>query len=277
MDSLSGTSTLIPLPGFPLHIGHGSLVDKAGFRRFGVSERDLGVDFTSPDRAALVTRLLELCIVDPSRTLPEGFFCELSIGKRIECLLLLAAGGADTALGFPFKCSGCGEEIELEITLGEISALQREADSAEIISVDVGDRRLEFRKPTGRDQELWGEIPFSDERSLAAELISTLIVRREALESIDTGDFGIIEAAIQETDPLVDLSCSVGCGECDELNKYEIDLTETALGMLRRAQNRLVVMIHRIASHYHWSEKEIFDIPHWRREQYLELIGAKKN
>src|ERR1041384_6097293 len=110
MDSLSGTSTLIPLPGFPLHTGHGSLVDETGFRRFGVLERDLGVDFTSPDRAALVTRLLELCIVDPSRTLPECFFRELSIGKRIECLLLLAAGGPDTALGFPFKCSGCGEE-----------------------------------------------------------------------------------------------------------------------------------------------------------------------
>ena len=73
-----------------------------------------------------------------------------------------------------------------------------------------------------------------------------------------------------------DFSCRVSCGECGELNEYDIDLTETALGMLNRAQKQLVITVHQLASHYHWSEAEIFAVPDWRRQQYLELTGAIK-
>jgi hypothetical protein len=32
--------------------------------------------------------------------------------------------------------------------------------------------------------------------------------------------------------------------------------------------------VHRLASHYHWSESEIIRLPQWRRESYLEMIEA---
>jgi hypothetical protein len=73
--------------------------------------------------------------VDLRGSLPAEFFEELSVGKRIECLLFLATGSASANLSFPFKCSGCGEELELELSLDEISSLQRAADATE------GDRR----------------------------------------------------------------------------------------------------------------------------------------
>ncbi|HEV7642868.1 MAG TPA: hypothetical protein VGO50_02900 [Pyrinomonadaceae bacterium] len=274
MNILSGTSALIPLPEFSLSSGRHDAVRNAGLRRFGISEADLSADFSSADRAALATYLLESCIVDPAGVLPAGFFRELSIGKRIECLLVLAAGGPETSLGFPFKCAGCNEEIELELTLQEISMLQSEADQVEVVGLDIRGRRLEFRKPTGRDQELWAGLVVRNERSLAAELTETLAVSQEVIENIEPEDLSAIEAAMLEADPLVDFTCSVNCGECGEDNKYAIDLMETALGMLNRAQSQLVIMIHRLASHYHWNEKEIFSVPHWRRKQYLELIGA---
>ena len=80
---------------------------------------------------------------------------------------------------------------------------------------------------------------------------------------------------MEEADPLVNFSCSIECGECGQPNDHEIDLFETALDMLSRAQRRLILSVHRLALHYHWSEREIFDVPEWRRRQYLDLIGAK--
>jgi len=275
MSTLSGTSALIPLPGFLQGIGP-DLSAGVGMRRFGVYEGDLDIDFASVNRAALATRLLESCAVDPTFVLTEGFFSELLISKRIECLLVLAAGGPDAALGFPFKCEGCGEEIELELTLEEISEMQGEADLTQSVAVDIGGRLIEFRKPTGRDQELWSTMIFSDERDAARGMIATLAELPGPLEAIQPEELSAVEEVLEEADPLVNFGCSVSCGECGELNEHEIDLMETALGMLNRAQNQLIVAVHRLASHYHWSEQEIFALPDWRRQQYLELIGAMR-
>jgi len=236
------------------------------------------MDFTLANRAELVSRLLELCAVDPTNTLPDGVFRELSVGKRIECLLILAAGGTDTPFGFPFKCTGCGEEIELELMLGEISEIQCEADLVERVSVEVAGRQMELRKPTGRDQEMWGKMIFRNERDAAAGMIGTLTAlprRFEAIqEAIQMDELIAIEEALDEADPLVNFNCRVSCGECGELNEPEIDLMEAAIGILKRVQRQLVVTVHQLASHYHWSEQEIFAIPDWRRRQYLELIGT---
>src|SRR5687768_17222386 len=136
MELDTGTNQLIPLPKFPQRYASGSSMrGGVGFRRFGIVEDDLRVDFASINRAALATRLLDICAVDRDRVLPENFFRELSIGKRIECLLVLALGGAGDTLRFPFKCSGCSEELELELTLDEIAAFQNEADQVEVVSV----------------------------------------------------------------------------------------------------------------------------------------------
>lgn len=265
---------MIPLPGFLQRIDpHMSAC--VWLRRFGIFESDLSIDFASAYRAALVTRLLESCTVDPEGILPDSFFLELAIGKRIECLLFLAAGGPDAALGFPLKCAGCGEEIELELTLSEISKMQGEADLTETVSVGIGGRQLKIRKPTGRDQEMWGMMSFRTERDAAVAMIDTLAELPESCETLQHDEFDVVEEALNEADPLVDFSCGVNCGECGELNEHVIDLTETALGMLKRAQNQLVVTVHRLASHYHWSEQQIFAVPDWRRQLYLELIGAK--
>jgi hypothetical protein len=274
MNALSGTGVLIPLPGCPQDIGRDVSAGGVGLRKFGIFAGDLGIDLASANRAALVTRLLESCAVDPAGILPDSFFRELSVGKRIECLLVLAAGGPGAALGFPFKCAGCGEEIELELTIREISEMQGEADLIEMVGVDIGGRRMEFRKPTGRDQEMWGKMIFSDERDRAAGMIGTLAALPGSFEALQPVELSAVEEGLDEADPLVNFSCRVSCGECGELNEHETDLTETALGMLNRAQKQLVITVHRLASHYHWSEQEIFAVPDWRRRQFLELIGA---
>lgn len=240
-------------------------------RSFGLAESDLAVDFGARNRAALVTRVLAACTADPVGR-SEAFQRDLSAGKRLESLVTLAAGGPEGALTLACKCGGCGEDLELELTVQELSALQREADTIETVAVDLGGRRLEFRKPRGRDQEAWGELEFHDEEEAVAAMIGTLAV--DPLGRVGPEWFPAIETALDQADPLVDFTCSIRCDVCGRPNEYSLDLMDIALGLLRRAQHQLVVTLHRLASHYHWTEQEIFAIPAWRRQQYLDLIAA---
>lgn len=266
----------ISLPEFGPRFRLGFPASGLNFRRFGTTEEDLNIDFSERNRAALATRVLRLCTVDPGSILPDHFFSELSAGKRIECLLVLATGGLGTGLGFPFKCESCGEEMEIELTLDEIAAIQREADTSETVIIQIGERSLEFRKCSGQDQESWFDRLFTDEHEAASHMVSTLALDRETAGAIPPDEFHLIEEALDTADPLVNLSFHVSCESCDHSNQYDVDLFETALGMLERAQRRLLITVHRLASNYHWSEKEIFEVPHRRREEYLNLIGAKK-
>ena len=267
------TSGWIPLP-----FAYASDIDAnvLAFRRFGTSKDDLTVDFSTANRAGLATRILDSCIVDLDAILPAGFFSGLSAGKRIETLLALANGGSSSALSFPFKCATCSQELEIELTIDEISAIQRDADLVETVDVAIGDRTAAFRKCSGGDQESWFDKSFVDEREAEVFILDSLALDRESATGIGPDEFQIIEDALDSADPLVNLSFRVECDACGEFNEYHLDLFETALGMLRVAQRRLVISVHKLALNYHWSEKEIFEVPHWRREEYLELIGAKR-
>lgn len=267
---------VIPLPPVAMSAAGAWCTDGVGFRRFGKFETDLAVDFSVPNRAALATRLLELCAVDPEGLLPPRHFSERAIGQRIECLLLLAAGGWEKALSLVFKCQGCGQDLELDLTFKELSEVQREADQIETVGIDLEGTRVEFRKPKGRDQEVWAGTIFQDELDAATRMISSLAVTPDFSATLGQASVSEIERMFEDADPLVNFSCRVRCGECDRLNDYWVDLMETALTMLRRIQTQLIHAIHRMASHYHWSEADVLAVPEWRRQQYLQLIGATK-
>ena len=245
-----------------------------GMRRFGISENDLAIDFSEGNTPALVTRILEQCAVDPGGRLPAGFFRDLTAGRRLECLLAVAAGADGSPFRFPLHCIGCGQEIELELTLDDIAHQQRESDGIESIEVQIRGGPVLFRKPIGRDQERWAEMDFEDTGEALTTMIGTLAASAHVQELLDPDAIDRIDAAMNEADPLVNFHCSVRCAECGSLNDSFIDLCDVALAALSRMQKQLIVMVHKLASRYHWSEQEIFSVPHWRRETYLNLINA---
>ncbi len=120
-----------------------------------------------------------------------------------------------------------------------------------------------------------GDTAFSNEFEAAAAIIGRLAVDAGAIDRVTAGEIEAIGMAMEEADPLINFHCRIDCGECGQSTDKTIDLFETALDMLRRAQRRLVLSVHRIASKYHWNEQDIFAVPEWRRQQYLVLIGEK--
>lgn len=273
MSSQHFSTAVIPFPELPPSLAAGLPATGIGMRRFGIDETDLAIDFEDRDTSNLITRILNQCAFDPSCVIPPGFFGKLTVGKRLEFSLALAAGIEGSPFTFPFPCQSCDVELEMELTLTEIAEIQREADSLETIEIDVEGRPVSLRKPLGRDQEEWAGLEFRDEVEAAKAMIGILSGDTELAKDLDRSDVDLIDDLMNSSDPLVNFLCRIGCSECGAENEILIDLCDVALGMLGRLQQQLIVTIHKLASHYHWSEKEIFEIPHWRRLEYLELIA----
>ncbi len=268
MNQFSPTVETIDFPALTL-----SSAENLKFRAFGTEREDLSIDFAENDTPTLVTQILTSCAVGKT----ADFFWNLSIGKRLECLLRLVSGGETESFSFPFKCGSCASELELELTLDEIAEQQNQSDRNETVEIIVGGEQIKFRKPLGIDQKSWQTIGVADERSTARKIIQSLKVSDKEFADWDDEVFGLIDEAMDEADPLVNFNCRVVCGDCGAANEFETDLCEFALGELRRKQWRLLYSVHRLAARYHWSESDIFAVPHWRRLQYLALISEEKS
>ncbi len=243
-------------------------------RRFGIHESDLSIDFAVSNQSVLVTRILEHCAGDSEDGARADFFRDLSVGRRLERLLTLASHGERSAFSFPFHCSGCRQQLEFELTLDEIREQQRQADSIDVVAVEYGGKSLAFRKPRGRDQENWGAMNLLDQTEAMRAMLGSLALRHEVPADPAPELIDLVDDAMDEADPLVNFHCQITCAECAASNELAIDLCEVALSILRRLQRQLIVNVHKLASRYHWSEQEIFAVPHWRRQEYLDLIAA---
>src|ERR1044072_6688667 len=90
-------------------------------RRFGISESDLNIDFSTPPRPYVVTEILHCCTRDArGRPIDRNFFWGLTVGARTECLLRLATMDEQILLDLRCPNSACGRELEIELTAGEI-------------------------------------------------------------------------------------------------------------------------------------------------------------
>lgn len=270
---LSGPSSSNSLPEFSSTFAQSYPGTSIGIRWFGREESDLCFDFSRNDNAVLVTQILEHCTVNTGN-LPAQFFRKLTVGRRVECLLALAMGEQEIPFNFPFPCTNCGQEIELELTRVEISELQREADLNTTVAVEVEGKRFLYRKPCGLDLENWSAMAFGDMQQAATVMINTLALTPDLPVSLDSEVIRLVDEAMKEADPLVNFFCRVSCAECNSKNEFLLDLCDIALTRLKRLQEQMLVSIHKLASRYHWSEQEIFAVPHWRRKAYLDLIAA---
>jgi hypothetical protein len=257
------------------------LIEELYLRPFGYFIDDLGVDFNHEFRPYIATQILECCIRNrDGEKVNQNLFWDLTLDKRIECLITIATLENSSGLPISLRCLNetCQKMTELEISKDEITDLQLKADS---FMIRIGDENLEMRKPTGRDQIKWLETPLINKDTVIREMIRTLL--QEDKENSSGTECGITDIAVKaidelmdEFDPLINFNLTVRCPYCDKDSIYEIDLEEISLQRLHEAQKSLFLTVHRLASHYHWSEHAIFSIPHWRRIHYLSLIGKEE-
>lgn len=268
-------------PRLPASEAGGRAAGELALRPFGHHEDDLSVDFERTPRPALITRILECCTRRPGaggRPAPD-FFWGLTVGKRVECLLSLVAAAGRGRLSLTLRCpnEACAEELEVETTVAELSGLQAESDENARLTVRLGDAALVLRKPTGADQLAWLGRVFEDEKEAARSMLGTLVLdeggsARRGPDALTDEWLDAAGVVLGEHDPLVYFTLVAACPSCGEEREHHFDLEDYALRLLRRSQSRLLASVHKLATHYHWSERQIFLVPHWRRAHYLSLI-----
>lgn len=274
----------VPFPGIPESTKTKYSINGLLLRPFGLFENDLEIDFNQKLYPYLITQILECCTRDKNGEPSEkAFFWDLTIGKRIECVLAIVMSGRASKLPIHLRCLNqtCQEPMEIEFSLEEVAALQHRTDDADPFAIQIDSRNLQFRKPTGSDQLEWLEDSFPDEDAAIKRMIQTLLCNDEKAGSdheflIPDEWVKTIDEAMAEIDPLVNFSLTIHCPHCDEDGLYNINLEESLLCELHQAQKNLIETIHRLAAHYHWSEQQILSIPPWRRFHYLALIEKEE-
>jgi hypothetical protein len=244
---------------------------------FGGELEDLEPDFGGANRARLERDVLACCArLESGESLPGGFFRDLEVGKRTEALLLLAELTTGRGIDAEVRCANpaCGEAMEVELGAEELSALQRAAENAGPPLLTVAGEQFPLRRPTGADEEAWRR---ADGRDLAQSMAESLVVDEFRLHfrRATARDKRWLEEAnrvMGEADPLVDFRLRLNCPFCATQESYRVDLAELSLRRFRSAQQALIVGVHRLATRYHWSEREIFEVPTWRRRMYLALL-----
>ncbi len=245
-------------------------------RRFGSSAEDLDVDFENSYPPQVVTEVLSKCAYELGcGPLTPSFLWSLSVGKRLECLLILMGLGTRGEFNIPLRCpsSSCRKQSEIDFTIAELLEIAARAPLEDRIFVQVNESSIPVRRPTGWDQLAWLEHPPQDEN--AAVRVMTQRLASDAASDGGERFWGPLSQAVEQTmrehDPLVGLTVSVNCAECGLPADHELDIAGIVLGLLRDRQRQLIRSVHKLARSYHWSEATILSIPPWRRDVYLGL------
>ncbi|PSN79718.1 hypothetical protein C8B47_10160 [filamentous cyanobacterium CCP4] len=252
-----------------------------GCRRFGQGLEDLEIDFQQLLRPQLETDILAACTRDAQgHRLDPEFFWRWGVSDRTAGLLSVVALELGPTLALTVTCPSCQQVMEVAIALEALHQLQPEA-APEVTTVSLDQHALRVRRPTGRDQLAWltqaAQGNPLDLQTMLQSLIQPLSADTQADPLLPdlAPVLPALNQALDDLDPLVNFSLAVTCPHCGQLAQPDIDLGGWALQVLRRVQQRLIETVHRLASRYHWSEREILTLPEWRRDRYLALIDRE--
>lgn len=275
MSSLGDVDSTVVLHSVPDSLRKQYSLDYMYIRPFGKVPSDLEIDFVSLNKPDLITQIIIRCtsIVDDSRPSLDLIW-DLPVGTRIEGLFKIAllSKGGHVDIEINCKNDQCGELMEISITCSDIDVLLKETPLSDFVTLELNEKELTLRKPTGRNLLDWSTKSYADKRDAIRDMLDSLIVKTNddldtLIESID-----FISRKLEQADPLVNFSVMISCPVCAETGRYEIDSESLALKILYGVQQELLVDIHLLALHYHWTESTILAMPIWRRKKYIGLI-----
>lgn len=250
---------------------------------------DLDVDFGQRNRPGLVTTLLESC----GEQGETGFWSSQPVGDRTAALLrLVAATEQRDHILMNARCrdAACGESFEFELPL---TGLPGSTAGRGVLQVQLAEGRVvTIRRPTGEDLQRWSDAQPPSRAAARRLMIESLVVAEDVERGVErrvgrgvgrgvdgaitAEDEAALTAALAAADPLIDFTVSGQCSACGALNEVPVDLEALALARLAARQRTLLRDVHRLATHYGWTESVVFALPAQRRAQYLALIEEQR-
>ena len=238
----------------------------AGLRELcGYDEESVG----GTDTTTTIQLLDRLLVDGPGTTIGPGAAAKLTAVDRDRLLAALYARTYGHRVESTVHCRHCGEPFDLDFHLselldslkaGEVSvAAEEETDG--VFALPDGRR---FRLPTGEDECAVCHLPAGEAEG--ALLARCLVEGDPAVEP------GIVQQAMQEIAPVVDLELNAHCPECGETQPVRFDLQSYLLSALMAERRQLAWEVHRLAVAYGWNLQDILALPRSQRRTYVALV-----
>jgi hypothetical protein len=168
-------------------------------------------------------------------------------------------------------CQDCGEPFESSFSLCDLMASLEDSAAANATGPDeegiytLPDGR-QFRLPTAEDQ--YSVIGFKAEKAATA-LLERCMVEGDPMESPE-----IIQTAMGDVGPVLDLDLEALCPKCGSLQSVRFDIQTYLLRSLAYEKRFLNHEVHLIAMAYGWGHNEILRLTREDRRAFVGLIEA---
>jgi len=246
--------------------------------------------------ASRVTDLLAHCIerIGPLTDITPALVRGLLAGDRDYLVLKLMQLTMGNRVQAVMVCPNprCGRKIDMDFNLSDVPVKQggvtAPAFSMELPKPDAagsgtagGGCRVDFRLPTGGDQEDLASLVVESEEQAVAQLLARCIRRMDGKNGIDIADIsGLpasarneIEARMEELAPQVEMEMEAICPECEKGFSFLFNVSQLFIDELNTDLDRLYREVHFLAFHYKWAEADILAMPRRKRRRYLELLN----
>lgn len=194
----------------------------------------------------------------------------LACGAQDALLLRCAASLWPGPVWLQADCARCGSRYDLHLRLEDVPVTPPGPGFPTVtIETSLGPRS--FDVPNGRHAEQVAALPAMDVASLRRRALAVLGIGAEAeadAARFSDADLARIDAALEAAAPEAADEISALCPNCGGPTTAAFDPLDWALP----SAASLLREIHLLASAYHWSEREILDLPRFRRARYLALI-----
>ncbi|MGP0628525.1 hypothetical protein ACTRW9_02335 [Nitrospina sp. 32_T5] len=216
-----------------------------------------------------VTRALTLALASVGGCdADESSVRELSVADRQYLMRHLACHLQVEREWHSALCPSCKAVFDVRLSPSELP-IKPPGEGYPFVTVPTRYGRLRFRVPTGADQECIAGL--EDEARAVPVLLQRLLVDGQNNPSdleFSEEDVAAIESAIESVAPELVVWVPTKCPECKTETRVEID----PYACLQSGRHGLLREVHRLASAYHWSERDIMEMPRDRRRRYLALV-----
>ncbi|MGD9100098.1 MAG: hypothetical protein PVF45_06425 [Anaerolineae bacterium] len=250
------------------------------------------------ESASLVTTVLSRCVrrIGGISPLTEDVVRALLVADRQYLLLKLRGATFGEQVQATMFCPwpDCGNKIDIDFSTGDIPVKASE-DKGPIYRVELSPeaaftdaqgqvhQEVTFRLPNGGDQEAISSLVHENEARALTMLLGRCVQsigplgepRAELVHRLSPLARLEIERRMEALAPQVELTMEGDCPECEREFGVNFDLQEFFFGELRTSLDLLYRQVHYLAYHYHWSEREILDMPREKRHKYIEVLAEE--
>ncbi|GHH78866.1 hypothetical protein GCM10018793_30440 [Streptomyces sulfonofaciens] len=213
----------------------------------------------------------------------------LPVGAREADLLALRRALFGERMQVRLECTACGAAMEFELAADRFAerfggdAAARGSGGPLRVSVDGWE--VVFRPPRVADVTAAAGAAHgaasgdAARRALLLRCLDSVLRDGAPLDAETAVDLlpasvqrALAEAA-ERADPGADVTFGIGCPECGEVTRAELDIASYLWTELDAWARDLLLDVHLLASSYGWSEPEILALSPLRRRYYLELCA----